>query len=138
MEDNPYTVMVGAMRKAGQDGRPTVFRLGTVMSLAPLTIQAGDIPLTGGDLLVNADLLPRTRPAVLTGTAALTTLTGTLTGTDAEGAVELSVSDGGLIGEETITGTLVEQVGTLAIGDRVVLLTTDDQLHIVLCKVVEV
>lgn len=137
MQDNPYAALAGAMRQAGREGRPAVYRFGTVTALVPLTVQAGDLLLTGGDLLVNAGLLPRTRPVTLNGTAALSDLTGSLTGTDNEGSVDLIVTAGGLSGNGTVTGTLAEQAGSLTVGDRVVLLTADDQLHVVLCKVVE-
>ena len=127
LEDNPYNVILNTVRRDVAERSRSPIRLGTVLTAAPLTVQAGGLVLTAEDLLVNADLLGYTEPAV-----ALGGLTGTL-------AVSASCSDGGSINSITVkpsalTAASLAHPARLAAGDRVVLLSEDDQTFLIICK----
>ena len=138
MEDNPYAVLKEQWDKASQAAARPQWRTGVVMSASPLAVDMGGLLLTGGALSINSELLPRTRPVSFSGPGSLTGLSGSLAGTDEKGDTTLAVSSGEMAGDGSFTGTLAEQSGALAPGDRVVLLTQDDQSFIVLCKAVAV
>lgn len=90
----------------GGDASTLHLRSGVVSGLNPLRVRTCGLTIGGPHLRLNAALLPRTVP------------------------VKISTSNG------TTSGTLTEQSGGLAVGDEVTLLTEDDQMFIVLCKVV--
>lgn len=131
MEQNPYTGIRSLIRNEMQGLLRPGTHTGVVASLTPLTISVEGVPLSGKDLLVNADLLPRARPVALSGVGGA--LSGSCGGRGdcAGGPADWSVSSGSL------SGALAERAGTLAIGDRVILLGDDGAGFVVLCKVVE-
>lgn len=129
MQDNPYMAMLNGIKKQAQAGTFPTFRTGVVVSVSPLAINAGGIPLSGADLLVNADLLPRIRQVRFTEPSG--TVKASATGA-ASGKITLDIS------EADIVCTQTEQGGTLAAGDRVALLTEDNDVFVVVCKVVSV
>lgn len=108
MEENPYSAFWGAVREDWEDRRLPVFRLGTVVSAEPLVIQCGGLALDQGDLVVNRTLL-RGRKEQLR-------LTGPEKTVEAE-------------------AELLEPI--LAPGDQVAMVTEDNQLFALLCKVVK-
>lgn len=56
-DNNPYTGLLGLMRKHGNEGNPTVYAIGQVVSVSPLRVKVGGIELDEEDLRINADLL---------------------------------------------------------------------------------
>lgn len=126
MQDNPYMAMLDGIKQRAQAGFSPV-RTGVVAGVAPLAVSTGGITLSGADLLVNADLLPRTRQVRLTEPDG--TLKGSASGA-ANGTLTLDLEDANAL------CTATEQGGALAFGDRVVLLTEDNNTFVVLCKAV--
>lgn len=57
MEDNPYSKMLGIMRRQGKSAVPITFSTGAVLSASPLSIQVGGLTMSGAELLVNPQLL---------------------------------------------------------------------------------
>lgn len=132
MQDNPYAKFKETLDRSGS-ARPQ-WRTGTVLSVAPLAVDLGGIRLSGGDLLVNAGLLPRSYPVSVAKTGeTMTGVSGSFS--DEEGGHTLSSGELSAQGG-TLAGVLTEGAGALLPGDRVVLLTQDDQTFILLCKVV--
>ena len=127
MQDNPYMAMLNGIKKQAQAGTFPPVRTGVVVSVSPLAVNTGGITLSGADLLVNADLLPRTRSVKLTEPSG--TIKGDATGA-ANGALTVEFQEAEAIFTET------EQNGALAVGNRVVLLTEDNNVFVVVCKVV--
>ena len=127
MQDNPYMAMLGSIKKQAQAGSFPPVRTGVVVGVAPLAVNTGGITLSGADLLVNADLLPRTRQVQLTEPEG--TIEATATGA-ASGTVILDLEEADALFTET------EQGDTLAVGDRVALLSEDNSVFVVVCKVV--
>ena len=126
LEDNPYNVILNTVRRDVAERSRSPVRLGTVLTVAPLTVQTGGLVLAAADLLVNPDLL-----AYGEAGAALGGLTGSLN-------VTASCSDGGSINSIAVnSGSLTASLshpGRLAVGDRVVLLSEDDQVFYLICK----
>lgn len=56
-DHNPYTGLLGLMKKHGNEGNPTVYAIGQVVSILPLKVKVGGIELDEEDLRINADLL---------------------------------------------------------------------------------
>lgn len=127
MQDNPYMQMLNGIKKQAQAGSFPPVRTGVVVSVAPLAVNTGGITLSGADLLVNADLLPRTRRVQLTEPEG--TIEAAATGA-ANGTIILDLEKADVLCTET------EQGGTLAVGDRVALLSEDNNMFVVVCKVV--
>ncbi len=122
LEDNPYRAMLGVMGgEAGRLALPFV-RTGVIVSLYPLTVQAGDLLLDAADLLIDPRLLPRTRAVTADG------LEGT-----ADFLAPLGEGKSFSNGEAAMN---VHLPGELAVGDRVAMLTPDGEAFIILCKVV--
>ena len=126
MQDNPYMAMLDGIKQRAQAGFSPV-RTGVVVGVSPLTVSTGGITLSGADLLVNADLLPRTRQVRLTEAE------GIIDG-DASGAANGTLTLG--LQEVDIICTAAEQDGALSVGNRVVMLTEDNNVFTVLCRVV--
>ncbi len=127
MQDNPYMAMLNSINQQAQAGMFPPVRTGVVVGVAPLAVNTGGITLSGADLLVNADVLPRTRTVKLT--EPIGTIKGDATGA-ANGVLTVDLQEAEAIFTET------EQDGTLAVGNRVVLLTEDNNVFVVMCKVV--
>lgn len=123
VQENPYSAILSVIRADAMEREVAPWRLGTVASADPLSVQVGELVLTGKELLVNPQLLEHDRQIV--------GLTGALQATgDGEECdfTALAVSSGGLSGQVS---------GILAPKDQVVLLQSGDgQTYIVLCKVV--
>lgn len=58
MEDNPYSKLIGMMRRQGKKAVPLTFSTGIVLSVSPLSVQIGGLTMSGSELLVNPQLLP--------------------------------------------------------------------------------
>lgn len=125
MEDNPYSSLAGMMKS---DGNQMVLYQGVVVKKSPLTISVAGITVSGDELRVNAAMLEQ---SVAVKEANIS------------GSLSASVNCGvGTISQMTITGgtltTTALIIPNLAVGDTVLLLTTDAQQFFVLCKVVGV
>lgn len=57
MEDNPYSKILGIMRRQGQNAAPVTFSTGTVLSVSPLSVRVGGLTMSGAELLINPQLL---------------------------------------------------------------------------------
>lgn len=115
MQDNPYSAMLGVIRRDAQERAKSAWVLGIVRGVKPLKIEFSGKPLEGVELLVNPLLLKHERkldePDV----------TGILNGESVAGELHSTAQHG----------------DTLAPGDRVVMLPADDwQSFAVICKVV--
>lgn len=127
MEENPYSGILGVIRRDADDRRCAAWRLGVVVSVAPLSVKTGGQVLFGGELLVNYQLRANTEPVKLS---------------EAKGAFTASTdcSEGSITTIDVTDGTL-EAVGlfggVLVSGDQVAMLQSEDQQQfVVLCKVV--
>ena len=127
MQDNPYMAMLAGIKQQVQAGSFPPMRTGVVVSASPLAVNTGGITLSGADLLVSADLLPRTRQVKLIEPSG--TIEGKASGA-ANGTLSIELQTADAI------YTAEEQNGALAIGDRVALLTEDNNTFVVMCKVV--
>lgn len=127
MQDNPYMAMLDGIRQRAQAGTFSPVRTGVVVGVSPLAVNTGGITLSGTDLLVNFNLLPRIRQL------RLTEADGVIDG-DASGAANGTLSIE--LQEMDIVCTAAEQYGALSVGNRVVLITEDNNVFIVLCRVV--
>lgn len=114
MEDNPYSQFIGLIKPS--DNSLSLFQ-GRVIKTAPLTIDAAGITVSGKELMVNATLLKHD--------VSVSDASGSLS-TDSS---ELTITDGELE---------IKCIPSLTAGDTVLLLTLDQQLFYVLCKVVSV
>lgn len=116
MEDNPYSKMLGIMRRQSQNAAPVIFNLGLVLSVHPLCVQVDGLKMSGAELLVNPQLLKGYKRKILATGIEVINPPGTLP--DCQFGSEY-IDDG------------------LQAGDEVALLTLDGgQKFIVLCKVV--
>ncbi len=127
MQDNPYMAMLDGIKQRAQAGAFSPVRTGVVVGVSPLAVNTGGITLSGADLLVSAELLPRIREL------RLTEANGIIDG-DASGAANGTLSIE--LQEMDIVCTAAEQDAALSVGNRVVLLTEDNNVFIVLCRVV--
>ncbi len=113
--------MLDGMAQVGRRGRaPAQFVVGQVLEVGEgvLRVTCSGQELTGEDLWVNEDLLPGWHPR----------LTGTLTGTCS--------SHGGAVTVPVKASQLARAEHALTRGDRVILLTEDQQDYYLVCKVV--
>ena len=123
---NPYQELLEIFR--GQANAPASFQTGVVLTVSPLTVAAGGVVLSAANgLLVSTDLLPRTRKTKIT---------------NPESAFEAEVK-GAMSGQLTIATEKLEAEikveeleGSLVAGDMVLLATADQNIYIVICKVV--
>lgn len=111
--DNPYYNFAEMMR-GGKPNMGAPFLIGTVTAIEPLTVKAGDIPITRKNMKINSQLLAGyTRRMNLSTTAA----TGATSGS-------ISIPSGSYT---TLDG--------FSVGDEVLLLVSEDgQQYILLCK----
>lgn len=115
MEDNPYAVLVNILKQSN-DSQLALYQ-GKVIKISPLTIDAAGITLSGNELMVSSTLLQQN--------ISMTNVSGDLTAQ----LTNLNISTGRLSAKLT---------PDLRVGDTVLLLTMDQQLFYVLCKVVSV
>lgn len=121
MQENPYSSILGVIRKDADERACIGWMTGKVVSTAPLTVLTGGNQLSGADLLANAQLLPNVEQV------SLASVKGNLAGSP-----EVTVSDGSLTASGFFGGALTP-------GDTVALMpSTDGQRFLVLCKVVNV
>ncbi|HHY52079.1 MAG TPA: DUF2577 family protein [Clostridiales bacterium] len=114
-QDNPYSGMLNLIREDSGERYVAPWCFGIIRSLSPPAVEINGQVVSYG-VFINSGLLPRT--------ASFANLLGNLEGTPED----MSILAGSL------TGTLS---GPVAIGDRVVLLQSQDgQEYVVLCKVV--
>lgn len=129
MEDNPYAVFVQSMRQEAKRVNGPGFRLGQVVSPAPLRVRCGSIVLSGEDLLVNAMLKPEYSRQI-----EIKELSGSFT---ANCLCPDSASGARTISSGSLQGQGIAKDEALKAGDQVVMLAMDgDQRFIILCKVV--
>lgn len=113
---NPYEQLIGVMRTEGAKYNPSVFSIGKVISLEPLQISLGKLPLNKNNLLINTMLLEHNRDFKLP----TTTIT----------------SDNNLNSIEIESGT-VKLKTKLKVGSLVIVYPIEDnQKYIVFCEVV--
>ena len=128
MEGNPYKEIIDTVNEQVHRGVLPLAITGVVLTAAPLTVSAGGVVLSAASgLLVSADLLPRTRKTKLSNpeTAIDVEVTGAVSG-------KLTVE-----AEKLETEIKAEEMeGTLFPGDRVLLVTADQNIYTVVCKVV--
>lgn len=128
MESNPYKTMLDTFSERVRGERPRSILTGVVSAVSPLEVLAGGVRLSAqSGLMVSADLLPRTRRVQLSEPDSVirATVFGASNGTlniDAKGMETLFLQ--------------TEQAGMLAVGDRVLLATSDENIFVVICKVV--
>lgn len=128
MEGNPYREMVAAINEQISAANLPPVLTGVVLTAFPLAVAAGGVTLSAANgLLVSADLLPRTRKTKITNPEAMLEV-------EVKGAVSgmLTVEQEKL--EAEITAEELE--GTLLPGDQVLLITADQNIYTVVCKVV--
>jgi hypothetical protein len=116
MPGDPYTRLLGTMRRTGGDAAKkgaVNFRLGTVLTPSPLTVDVAGTEQDASHFYV-ADRLQK-------GHEETVSLSGY---TDSGGTIEVT------------KGTLAAKEPVLKAGDLVALLTSDDQTFIILDKVV--
>nr|PZN08199.1 MAG: hypothetical protein DIU64_10940 [Caldicoprobacter oshimai] len=114
MEDNPYAVLANILTQSNNS--QFVIYQGKVIKVSPLTIKTAGLLLSGNELMVNSMLLRQK--------VTITNISGNLAAQE-----HLSIAGGELAAELT---------PDFQVGDTVLLLTTDQQLFYVLCKVVSV
>lgn len=102
---------------------------GIVRSVSPLTVETGGVLLSGGDLLVNSQLLLQSNAKTIGNIKG--NIKGQCDGCDQGGDVTFTMREG------AATATIT-QGSTLTAGCRVALVTADRDKFIVLCKVVTV
>lgn len=118
MQDNPYSGILGVMRRDAGERSTEPWCIGRVETASPLTVSYGGNLLGADDLLVNA--------ALLEGDSLGARLTG-ITG-------ELSID---AVSSGTLAATLMRTTRGLSPGDMVAMLRSgDSQQFIVLCRVV--
>lgn len=127
MQENPYSAILGTMRKDSNERKSSAWVLGRVLSVSPLQIAYNGLTLSGANLLVNHQLCIHTRAVSLS---------------DVSGNLDASTdcSLGSITALSATNGTLQAAGlfgGVLTAGDQVAMLKSEDsQLFIVLCKVV--
>lgn len=128
MEGNPYRQIVDAVNEQIQRQKMPAAVMGVVNTVFPLTVAVENIVLSSASgLLISSELLPRTRKSNITNPEKAIE-------TEAEGALggKLTVLPEKLAAEVVIE----EQEGSLKVGDRVLLITSDQNIYTVVCKVV--
>lgn len=116
MEDNPFLTLAAMTRS--HEGSSLRLVEGTVTSLSPLVVDFAGIRITGNGLRVNAALLQRS----------IRNTTGNL-------PASVNCTYGSIHSISIQGGTLQYDID-LKVGDSLCLLTGDDQVFYVLCKVV--
>lgn len=114
MEDNPYSKFINLLKP--KENSLELFQ-GKVIKVSPLTIDAAGITLSRNELMVNTMILKHD--------VSISDISGFLN-TDSS---ELTITDGELGAKCSLN---------LSVGDTVLLVTLDQQLFYVLCKVVSV
>ena len=56
MEDNPFSALVNEVKSISRDQVPVVFRIGRVISVAPLRIEVGGIQIEKNEIYINKAL----------------------------------------------------------------------------------
>lgn len=118
MDRNPYQELAGLLSEKPK--LPPGYRIGHVLGLSPMRLDvAGTVQ--EGNILVNAELLSGAgRMAGLSGHMTITGTDESVTGTASATALKLTWAGAGI-----------------AVGDQVLLLSGDDQIFILVCKVVK-
>lgn len=137
MIDEAIAGIVGIMREQGSTYNPPSICLGKVISVEPIMIKVGDLPLNRDNLLMSDILLGsygRKAEFDLMGIASSTT-ESTSGGSGYDSFASHSHSISGALGYKA-TGELTFE-SYLKVGDTIVLIPTEDeQIYIALCKVV--
>lgn len=157
MDGDPYARMVAVMRAQGEDAgpagdsqqaglgaAPVRMRLGTVVTAAPLTVRVAGLVQPTEVLRINERLVKgaRWRTKTTSPDSDYGGLSGPVSGpvsTPAGLGSLIEVTSGQLHSTDTVIDeAVVEQLEIdLEPGDRVLLLTEDDQLFFILMKVVD-
>lgn len=120
MEDNPFSVLVGEIKNMSRDQIPVVFRIGRVVSVYPLRVETGGIVLEASEIFVNESLVKGTERKIDFG--------------DISGNLQINGEAAYVTGQAN--GTFKAQDMGLSAEDRVILLTDEDNVFYLLCKVV--
>lgn len=135
--DEALENLIGMMRMQGAKNNPPSICLGKVISVDPIEIKTGDMPLYRSNLLISDILLgdySRTAVFDLDGTASSATESAS-GGSGYDSFASHSHSISGFFGYKA-TGKLTCE-SYLKVGDTIVLMPTEDeQIYIALCKVV--
>lgn len=102
---------------------------GIVKSVSPLTVETGGVLLSGGDLLVNSQLLLQTNAKTIADIKG--SVKGRCDGCSDGGDSTFTITEG-------VSTAAVTCMGVLTVGCRVALITADQDKFILLCKVVTV
>lgn len=120
-EDNPFMTLAENIKNMGSN-KQQLFYIGKVISIAPLVVDIGELQLDREDLLINKDLLKGIKRKVKINA---TTVTGNVV-TEHSGTLKtFDMQDGYIENLEDI----------FKINDKVVLITNDQQLFVILCIV---
>lgn len=120
MEDNPFSVLVGEIKNMSRDQIPVVFRIGRVVSVYPLRVETGGIVLEASEIFVNESLVKGTERKIDFG--------------DISGNLQINGEAAYVTGQAN--GAFKAQDMGLSAEDRVILLTDEDNVFYLLCKVV--
>lgn len=122
MHGDPYSELA----RQETPNESVIIRLGTVLTVSPLSISVGKLPIEAENLRVNASLLPTPMETDFT-----------FEDGEAQGTIKMEETfEAGFTfesGEATGTIRLKEP---LKPGDRVLLYSEDDQVFYIICKVV--
>lgn len=158
MDGNPYARIVQVIRGetadqtataetplTGLGAAPARMRLGVVASKVPISVNVAGIIIPAACLRINEQLVKghQEKVRLTSQDSSYSGLTGWLSGPiscpGGLGSPNLStVTDGTLHSNETaVENAVMEQLElNLSVGDQVLLLTEDDQLFLILCRVV--
>lgn len=134
-EDNPYNSLIEMMQKEGRAFNTVPFLIGKVTATEPLTVLAGDIPITRENMKISSMLLPGYGRSI---SIAETSATGT-TGSASRGGnnYDAFASHSHSVDRVGIPSGQMTMTDGFSVGDEVVLLVSEDgQQFVLICKVV--
>lgn len=133
--DDPYLNILGMMQEEGKVFNTVPFLIGKVTATEPLTVLAGDIPITRENMKISSMLLPGYGRSI---SIAETSATGT-TGSASRGgnSYDAFASHSHSVDRVGIPSGQMTMTDGFSVGDEVVLLVSEDgQQFILVCKVV--
>lgn len=129
MDGDPYQGIVAMMKKeAAEAVAHKWLRVGEVLGVSPLKLRIAETEQYGDNLWINSLLLPYEREVSLLGD-------GTLNGRLNENEAVFEVDIKQIPEQITLKGEQSFE-NHLKVGDKVLVLSEDDQIFYVLCKVV--
>ena len=119
-QENPYSALLGVIRKDNEEHKDRVWCFGQIRSMAPLSVEVSGEVVTQG-IYINPLLLGRQGQAKISGISGKLLLSGeneTVSGGELSGRIEIGAA--------------------IAVGDRVVVLMSQDgQELVILCRAVK-